>query len=72
MGFFDQERSEAANMTYEHFLRGGAFIGGQWGQADDGGEFAVQNPATGEDVASVANCGREETARAVEAAVCAQ
>lgn len=59
-------------MTYEHFLRGGAFIGGQWGQADDGGEFAVQNPATGEDVARVANCGREETARAVEAAVRAQ
>ncbi len=59
-------------MAYEHFLRGGAFIGGQWSQAEDRTEFPVVNPATGEEIARVANCGRQETAQAIGAAVRAQ
>ena len=45
-----------------------AFIDGEWTAADDGSIFAVDNPATGESIADVANCGQAETARAISAA----
>ncbi len=45
-----------------------AYIDGQWRDADDGAVFAVANPATGDAVASVANCGRSETRAAIAAA----
>lgn len=45
-----------------------AFINGQWCDADSGKTFAVVNPATGEEIALVADSGQAETLRAIEAA----
>ena len=45
-----------------------AFIHGEWSAADSGKTFAVTNPATGEELARVADCGAEETRRAIAAA----
>ena len=45
-----------------------AFIHGEWSAADSGKTFAVTNPATGEELARVADCGPEETRRAIAAA----
>ncbi|MFT5592394.1 MAG: succinate-semialdehyde dehydrogenase/glutarate-semialdehyde dehydrogenase [Oceanicoccus sp.] len=45
-----------------------AFINGQWCDADSGKTFAVVNPATGEEIARVADSGQAETLRAIEAA----
>ncbi|MFY0642316.1 MAG: NAD-dependent succinate-semialdehyde dehydrogenase [Bermanella sp.] len=45
-----------------------AFINGQWCDADSGKTFAVVNPATGEEIAQVADSGQAETLRAIEAA----
>ncbi len=49
-------------------LKTQAYIDGQWRDADAGAVFAVANPATGDAVASVANCGRSETRAAIAAA----
>ena len=49
-------------------LRDQAFIDGQWGDADSGETFTVENPASGETVADVACCGAAEARRAIEAA----
>ena len=53
-------------------LRTKAYIDGQWADADSGETFAVENPATGETLAEVAECGSAETRRAIEAAERAQ
>ncbi|MEQ3624648.1 MAG: NAD-dependent succinate-semialdehyde dehydrogenase [Celeribacter sp.] len=45
-----------------------AYVAGKWIAADDGGTFEVRNPATGELLACVADLGRAETARAIDAA----
>lgn len=45
-----------------------AFIANQWIAAEDGGTFSVLNPATGETIAQVADCGPTEAERAVKAA----
>ena len=45
-----------------------AFIGGQWTVADSGHTFPVNNPATGETLAHVADLGAAETLRAIAAA----
>ena len=50
------------------FFRDRALINGEWTAADDGATFAVDNPATGDVIASVASCGAAETHRAIEAA----
>jgi len=50
----------------------GAYINGQWLASDQGTTLAVTNPATGEIIAEVANCGTAETRRAIEAAQAAQ
>ena len=50
------------------FLREAALVGGEWIAADGGGTLAVHDPATGEPVGSVPDCGRTETARAIAAA----
>jgi succinate-semialdehyde dehydrogenase/glutarate-semialdehyde dehydrogenase len=60
------------HLTNNSLLRTQAFVNGQWIDADDGETFTVTNPATGEVVAEVARCGRDETRRAVEAAEKAQ
>ena len=49
-------------------LKRQGYIDGQWCPADSGGLFPVTNPATGATVAEVADMGRAETRRAIEAA----
>ena len=49
-------------------LRTQAYVDGQWIDADSGEKLAVLNPATGETVAEIAECGTAETRRAIEAA----
>jgi succinate-semialdehyde dehydrogenase/glutarate-semialdehyde dehydrogenase len=49
-------------------LRTQAYIDGKWVNADSGETLPVLNPATGETVAEIANCGTNETRRAIEAA----
>ncbi len=49
-------------------LKTGAYINGQWIDADDGGTAPVYNPADGSVVAEIARCGGAETRRAVDAA----
>ncbi len=49
-------------------LRGQAYVDGAWIDADSRGSFAVANPATGETLAQVADCGAAETRRAIAAA----
>ena len=45
-----------------------AYVAGEWIAADDGGTFEVRNPSTGDVLAHVADLGRAETARAIDAA----
>jgi succinate-semialdehyde dehydrogenase/glutarate-semialdehyde dehydrogenase len=45
-----------------------AFINGQWCGAENGRQFAVTDPATGEQLALVADLGEAETQRAIAAA----
>ena len=45
-----------------------AFVDGQWIDSDSGETFGVSNPATGEEICRVSNCGAAETRRAIEAA----
>jgi len=45
-----------------------SYINGQWLQADDGGTFAVDNPADGSVIAHVSNLGPAEAGKAIEAA----
>ncbi|MEU0498813.1 NAD-dependent succinate-semialdehyde dehydrogenase [Mycobacterium sp. NPDC006124] len=53
-------------------VRTGLLIGGQWGEAVDGRVFDVENPATGEVLASVADAGPADGDAALGAAVNAQ
>ncbi|ODT61195.1 NAD-dependent succinate-semialdehyde dehydrogenase [Paracoccus sp. SCN 68-21] len=48
-----------------------AFVAGEWVDADDGATFEVRNPARGDVIARVADVGRPETARAIDAAAAA-
>lgn len=48
------------------------FIGGAWQQASNGATFPVENPATNEIIAQVADGDAEDAARAIEAAGRAQ
>ncbi len=43
-------------------------VDGQWCDADDGGTRTVDNPASGESLAQVPDCGTVETRRAIDAA----
>lgn len=52
----------------KHLLRSTCFIGGKWIAADDASQMAVLNPANGKIIAEVANCGSNETTRAITAA----
>ncbi len=53
-------------------LQKAGFINGEWVHAEGGKTFAVNNPATGELIAEVADLGVAETMRAIDAAVPAQ
>jgi succinate-semialdehyde dehydrogenase/glutarate-semialdehyde dehydrogenase len=50
------------------FQRDANLIGGAWVAADSGATIDVTNPATGEVIGRVPNCGAAETRRAIEAA----
>src|SRR5579859_557904 len=54
------------------FLRQQAYIGGEWVDSGSGKTFAVTNPATGELLAMVADCGAADARRAIDAAAKAQ
>jgi succinate-semialdehyde dehydrogenase / glutarate-semialdehyde dehydrogenase len=45
-----------------------AYVGGEWVGADSGGEFDITDPSTGAVIGTVPDMGRDETARAVDAA----
>lgn len=49
-------------------LRREAFINGEWQPAHAGRTFPVFNPANGDELAKVADCGVEETRKAISAA----
>jgi succinate-semialdehyde dehydrogenase/glutarate-semialdehyde dehydrogenase len=51
-----------------HFKRDANLIDGEWVGAESGATIEVTNPATGEVIGTVPNCGRAETRRAIEAA----
>ncbi len=56
-------------MTHDlSFKREAAYVNGRWIAADSGKTFAVTNPANGETLGTAPNCGKAETARAIEAA----
>jgi succinate-semialdehyde dehydrogenase/glutarate-semialdehyde dehydrogenase len=52
----------------ESLLRADAFIDGAWTPAASGARFAVRNPATGEELAQVADLDAADARRAIEAA----
>jgi succinate-semialdehyde dehydrogenase/glutarate-semialdehyde dehydrogenase len=49
-------------------LRGQGYVDGRWMAADSGATFPVVDPATGAQLARVADMGAAETRRAIEAA----
>ncbi|MFW2405889.1 MAG: NAD-dependent succinate-semialdehyde dehydrogenase [Gammaproteobacteria bacterium] len=55
-------------LTDPTLLKSAALIDGEWCRADDGTEFAVVNPATGETITTTPDLGAAETRRAIEAA----
>ncbi|MGZ8177252.1 NAD-dependent succinate-semialdehyde dehydrogenase [Williamsia sp. SKLECPSW1] len=53
-------------------LETGLFIDGKWTPAESGATFSVLNPATGEEIATVADGGAVDARRAIETAAAAQ
>ena len=45
-----------------------AYINGEWVNADEGGTVEVTNPSNGAVLGTIADCGPDETRRAIEAA----
>jgi len=56
------------NLTDPSLLQSQAYIDGQWLPSDSGQSYAVVNPATGERIAAVSDCGAAECRRAIAAA----
>ena len=54
-----------------NLLRNQAYVAGKWVGASGGGTLAVTNPATGETLGTVPDCGAGETRTAIEAAAAA-
>ena len=57
-----------AKLSNPALLRTQSYIDGKWVDARDGSHFAVDNPATGAQIASVANLGPAEAQAAIDAA----
>ena len=57
--------------NYQDYVLQSNLIDGQWVPADSGEALAVTNPATGETIGQVPNCGATETIRAIAAATAA-
>jgi len=55
-------------MSLETLLKRQAYIDGAWIDADDGGTIPVTDPATGDEIGTVARMGAAETERAIAAA----
>ena len=53
---------------WQEWMRQQACVAGAWIGADGGGTIAVTNPATGEVIGHVPDCGAAETHRAIDAA----
>ena len=65
----DTKTSPLAQLADPGLLRTDALIGGEWVAANDSSaRFAVTDPATGAQLAQVANCGPVEAAAAISAA----
>ena len=65
----DTKTSPLALLADPGLLRTDALIGGEWVAANDtSARFAVTDPATGAELAQVANCGPVEAAAAISAA----
>ncbi len=60
------------DLSARNLLEGRSYVGGAWIDAESGATFPVTNPATGEEIAQVADLGQAETARAIDAAYAAQ
>ncbi len=56
------------SLTDQSLLQTRAYVNGAWRDAHSGRSFAVTNPATGEELARVADLGAEETRQAIAAA----
>ncbi|TVM16909.1 succinate-semialdehyde dehydrogenase (NADP(+)) [Oceanidesulfovibrio indonesiensis] len=56
------------SLTEKILSRTACLVGGEWIVADSGETIDVDNPATGETIGSAPRCGRDETARAIDAA----
>ena len=56
------------NIKNTSLFQQNAYIDGQWVSADGGLTYQVDNPATQETIANMAECGADETNRAIEAA----
>ena len=61
-----------ARLTDSDLLATRAYLAGNWADADNGATFEVTNPARGDVIATVADLGRAETERAIDAAYLAQ
>jgi succinate-semialdehyde dehydrogenase/glutarate-semialdehyde dehydrogenase len=59
------------NLKNPALLRRRAFINGRWVDALEGGSFNVTDPATGQVLASIADCGPADAAAAIDAATAA-
>ncbi len=55
-------------MSYSKYLKDTNLVGGKWISADSGETIDVTNPATGEVIGTIPNCGGAETSRAIDAA----
>ena len=61
--------AQAAEQALVENVPTGLFIGGAWRPSSSGGSFAVEDPATGEALAEVADGTAEDAAAALDAAV---
>ena len=68
----DDATNLAGLLKDPELLQSRAYLAGDWTDADDGKTFKVTNPARGDVIAEVADLGRAETARAIDAAGNAQ
>ncbi len=68
----DTATNLSARLSDPELLATRAYLAGDWADADNGETFNVSNPARGDVIAAVADLGRAETERAIDAAYAAQ
>src|SRR5204862_7199821 len=62
----DQEKTVLTNVNSQ------LFVGGEWREASGGATLDVEDPSTGETIATIADAAPEDAAAALDAAVSAQ